>query len=436
MKASLRLSILAILPLLAVMTVTGPAAADRRFPAATQIAFDPHDARTAYVRTTFGLVATHDDGNTWGWICEAASGPATPDPSWVVTPKGTLVGNTAEGLQVSRDGGCSFTIVAGPSTQALVDLTTRPDGTILGVTSSADRGAKGAENHIVVSSDDGKTFSVFGGPIDPTLSIKTLRVSPADAARLYLSGVRGEGEKRTAAVMASYDAGMSWVERTFELAAGESAPLLGAVDPKNPDRVYLRTAGDVDTRARLMVTDDGGKTWRKLFEANASGVLGFALAEDGGQVFVGTKDGVSYALTTTLAFAKGSSAEASCLATTPNRLWACSNEKSGFFVGASTNGGRSLDAKLRLEDLKGPLACSPESDVTKKCAPAWPAQRNDLGLPDPDEKVRTRDPGAPTLRGRGGPRTQSTRSTLRGVSAIVLVGMAAYYALKRLRRRR
>jgi hypothetical protein len=411
-----------------------PASAAGRFPASSAIMFDPHDAKTAYVRTTFGLLATHDGCDSWGWICDKAIGlSGAEDPAYVVTPTGALVGNAPGGVAVSRDGGCTFSQVTG---HVLADLAMRTDGEIVGVSSVAGTGMSGTayDDHVVASKNDAQSFDVFGGPIDPTLSLQSIRVAPSDRARLYLSAVRGEGDRRTAALLVSYDGGMSWAERKIELDAGELVPLVAAVDPKSADRVYVRTSGDVDAKSRLLVTEDAGKTWRKVFDAKTQ-LLGFALAEDGSQVFAGAHEGVSYAPTTSFAFTKGSSAEAQCLALAGDRFWVCSTEKTGFFVGASKNGGRSFDAKMRLEDLKGALECPPESTVAKLCSGDWPKQRQELGLPDPNEKVRTHAPAGPALRGRA-VRTVAGKSKVRAVAGIVLVVLAGYYALKRMRLRR
>ena len=49
-------------------------------------------------------------------------------------------------------------------------------------------------------------------------------------------------------------------------------------------------------------------------------------------------------------------------------VWACSNERNGFFIGESKSGGRSFDARAHLDEIKGPLDCPAESSVGKICA--------------------------------------------------------------------
>jgi photosystem II stability/assembly factor-like uncharacterized protein len=409
--------------------------ASGRFPASSAIVFDPHDAKTIYVRATFGLLVTRDGGDSWRWICDRAIGlSGAEDPTWVVTPKGTLVGATAAGVAVSRDAGCSFSFVGGVGVHLLSDISMRADGEIVGI-SSVKKGEKGAvyDDHVVVSKDDAETFTVSGGPIDPTLHVESIRVAASDPVRLYMSASRGDDETKTAAFLASYDGGMSWAERKLDLVGGETAALIAGVDQKNADRVYVRTTASVDGHARLLVTEDAGKTWKKIFDAPGT-VLGVALAEDGSRVFAGAREGAASSPTNAFAFTKGSSAEIQCLAMSGSVLWACSTERSGFFVGTSRSGGKSFDAKLRLDEIKGPLDCPAESNVGKTCTVEWPKLRRDLGLPEAGDKPRNVDPGGPALRGRT-QRAGRSRSSFAAVAGIAFVGFAAYHILKRLRRR-
>lgn len=428
-----------VLVALVVGLLAAPAArANGRFPASNAVVFDPHDAKTVLVRATFGLLVTRDGGGSWRWICERAIGfSGMEDPTYVVTPKGTLVGGTFSGIAVSRDGGCSFAFAGGANTHVLSDLAMRPDGGIVGVTSVYAKAGDGGslyDNHLVVSKDDAQSFAVVGGPIDPTLLVESVEVTESDPVRLYMSAVRGEGAARTAAFLVSYDGGMSWIERRFDLVGGETAPFIANVDPKNADRVYVRTAGPVDARTRLLVTDDAGKSWRKVLDS-ASPLLGFALSADGGRVFAGAREGVWSGPTDTFALTKGSSAEVQCLGVAGATLWACSTERSGFVVGASRSGGRSFDAKLHLEDIEGPLECPPSSSVAEQCVAEWPKLRRELGLPEVGEVRRGGAPSGPALRGRS-ERAGRSRGGVAAGAVVALVVLAGYALLKRLRRGR
>lgn len=407
--------------------------ANGRFPASNAVIFDPHDDKTIYVRVTFGLLATHDGGQTWHWICERAVGfNGVEDPTYVVTPKGTVVGGTFSGIAVSRDGGCNWAFAGGSGSELVSDLAMRTDGTIVGIKSTY-RKPNEYDNRVLVSKDDAQTFAPLGAAMDPTLLLESIEVADADPVRLYASAVRGEGKERAAVFLVSYNDGMSWVERPLELAEGETAAFIANVDPKKADRVYVRTAGEA--KSRLLVTDDAGKAWRKVFDS-PSPILGFALSPDGGKVFVGAKEGVQIAPTDTFAFAKGSATETQCLGTKGEELWSCSTERSGFFVGRSKTGGRSFNAMVHLDEIKGPLECKAESSVGKQCVADWAKQRRELGLPDPSDQGKSADPGAPTLRGSGTQVKRRGPSPLAAVFGIAAVSFIGYEILKRLRRGR
>lgn len=430
--------LLAVLLFAGVLGIEARAHANGRFPASNAVFFDPRDPRVIWVRATFGLLVTRDGGENWHWICEKAIGfSGQEDPTYVVTPKGTLVGGTFSGIAVSRDNGCNFAF-AGPGTHIVSDLAMRPDGSLVGITSAYQKaGPNGSlyDNHVLVSTDDAQTFTVTGGPIDPTLIIESIEVTPSDPARLYMSAVRGEGEKRTAAFLVSYDAGLTWVERKFDLLPGELQPYIAITDPKNADRVYLRTNGAADAQTRLLVTDDAGKTWKKIYDS-PSPILGFALLDDGSRVYAGNREGLVSAPTDKLVFDKGARNELQCLGAQGTTLWACSTERSGFFVGISKGGGRGFDAKLHLDGIKGPLDCMPGTSVVKECTSEWPKLRRELGLPDPDDKPR-KIGGGPAMHGNSAPPT--TRRQQLGFAGLCAIGMfviVGYYIMKRVRRRR
>jgi photosystem II stability/assembly factor-like uncharacterized protein len=409
-----------------------PALATGRLPAGRTVLFDPRDPKTVYVPTTFGVLVSRDGGESWRWICERAIGIQAGDEArWVVTPKGTLVGATSAGVAVSRDGGCTFGFAGGPGVHVLSDLALRTSGEIVGVSSVAHEGLV-YDDHLVVSKDDAQSFVVEGGPIDSTLHLESIAVAESDPARLYVAGARGEGDARMAALLVSSNGGLSWVERKLELAKGETGAAVAAVDPKSADRVYVRTTALGDGRTRLLVTSDAGKTWKKILDTPS--ILGFVLAPDGAKVFAGSREGIASSPTGAFSFTRGSHAEIQCLAHSGTALWACSTDRGGFFVGVSRNGGASFEAKLHLDEIKGPLECSAESAVAKRCAADWPKLRAELGLPE-QETQASGAPSGPAFRGRA-TRTGRGRSPMAAAAAITIFGLAGYSILKRLRRGR
>ena len=87
------------------------AMANGRPPVTNGVYFQARTMRSSlYVRTTFGLLVSHDDGCSFRWVCEQNIGyGGTFDPKYAIATDGTIFATTFTGLRVSRDGGCSFT---------------------------------------------------------------------------------------------------------------------------------------------------------------------------------------------------------------------------------------------------------------------------------------------------------------------------------------
>ena len=56
------------------------------------------DPSLLLLRTTFGMLVSHDAGKTWDWICESAAGyGGTQDPSIAILSGGHFVAGIYEG---------------------------------------------------------------------------------------------------------------------------------------------------------------------------------------------------------------------------------------------------------------------------------------------------------------------------------------------------
>ena len=90
--------------------------ASARTPLTNGVFLRPGDDHSLYVRTTFGLLISHDDGCTFRWVCEKDVGYGGEfDPKYAIATDGTIFATTFTGLRVRRDGGCSWvTATAGP----------------------------------------------------------------------------------------------------------------------------------------------------------------------------------------------------------------------------------------------------------------------------------------------------------------------------------
>jgi photosystem II stability/assembly factor-like uncharacterized protein len=369
------------------LSLSVPAAANGRFPASNQLVFSPSDQNLMVLRTSYGLLPSHDNGSSWGYICEDALGLGTvavEDPSVGLTANNSLIAGVSVGLNVSTDVGCNWNCQGGPLLAApIADIAVRPDtpASAVAITRQyvqTDAAQEQTLSQIYETTDNGSTWSPIGTPIDPTIIVQTLDVTKGDPNRIYVSGTRSFGSNKTAVLLVSTDKGNTWTPLTLPAAqydpSTEDSIYIGAIDPSNADTVYMRSSGLVTGgQSRLTVVTNASSakptfTTARIFdvEAGFSGestgeLLGLALSSDGSKVYVGTKeDGLWMASASDLKFTKKHDMVVQCLATRGTELWACSAEVSGFILGVSTDDGTTFTSKLPLLGaLTGPIACAP-----------------------------------------------------------------------------
>jgi hypothetical protein len=411
-----------------------------------------------HLRTTFGLITSSDRGKNWDWVCERTIGLAgVEDPMFSLTPDGTVISSTFQGLALSHDHSCNYAFAGGALKDLVfIDLTSRPStpGTVVAFASSYDgqddAGLIFFKSTLFETKDEGKTFAALGPSFDPALLGETVDVTASDPDRIYVSAIRNPGTAAVGFLLTSRDHGKTFVESPIAFVGAERAAYIAAVDPTNADRVYVRTAAGSDMPSRLLLSDDAGMTFRTVF-TGLGPLAGFALSPDGKKIFVGgPRDGIRVASTTDFQFVQRSTIEVGCLSLASDGLWACSNEKSGFVVGLSKNEGATFETKLHFCDIRGPLACPAGSTTHTECtlggtasnaSPPWPPQRAILGCgggPDSDAGLDggldgSVNPGDPELMDGGG--GCALRAPSPTPLAAVVAGIAATIALVRRRRR-
>ncbi|MDB4942917.1 MAG: BNR/Asp-box repeat domain protein [Labilithrix sp.] len=434
----------------------GTALANGRFPETNALFFAPSDPDFVLLRTTFGEMISHDRGKTFGWVCEQSVGLAgIEDPMYAITPDDTIVGSTYQGLAVSRDRGCSFAFVGGGLELVFVDVasTRRAPGTVVAFASSyagTDGGTTVYKSQLFETTDQGKTFAPLPYAFPSNVLGETVDVTESDPDRIYVSAIEADaaGNFGHAAIFTSRDHGTTFEELPFPLAGDETAPFIAAVDPRNADRLYVRTAAPAGKKTRLLVSDDAGKTFHTVYDG-AGALQGFAVSDDGTRIWVGgPADGLRTALASDLAVTKISDVEIGCLKSTSEGLWACSTERSGFILGLSTDGGGTFAPRLHFCDITGPLACPAGSSTYQMCSlgnatmnvPPWPGQRASLGcsdVPDGGSSSGAVDagalPDAPSAEDDGG---CALRAPSRSGGVAGALGAMAMIALAALRRRK
>jgi hypothetical protein len=373
-------------------------------PAGHQLVVSPTDPAFFVLETTFGLLASHDAGRTFAWICERSVGygdGGVQDPSIGATPTSLLAG-LREGLARSFDQGCAWDSALGAP---VVDLVVRRDDphTVLALTSKyagiSDAGQNLFATQVFSTHDDGKTWLPQGPAIDPAVEVQTIDVAPGDPQRVYIGGARNDptpdgGALRVAVVLTSSDGGATYLAHTIPLLSPlettNGAAFVSAVDPNHPDRVYVRIGYAVADR--LLVSDDAGATFRTAYQGRGN-LLGFALSTDGTKVFVGGPlDGVLAAAAyptdagPALAFAARFAGAVQCLSWIDGALYACTGEPSNPFrkeLAISTDDGATFASLFHFACMAGPLAC-PGGAIDSACSPGLALLRASIGDCDAD----------------------------------------------------
>ena len=384
---------------IACLAAPATASANGRFPAAGQLALDPADPDVLLVRATYGLLLTRDASTHWSWVCEDVVGyGGYEDPMMSFTADGTILAATFEGLGVSHDTGCDWAFAgSGLAGQYVVDLDLEKGDPSRGVLLVADdAGPEGGTPDYVMqlwqTADSGGTWAQAGVNLPASFFGVTVETAPSDPDRVYASGTLGPPDypAHPGVIERSDDRGATWQPMLIPGSDDANVPYIGAVDPQNPDVVYVRLDGNPTDQ--LVVSQDGGATWTKVFETSVppqgatSPLLGLALSPDGSMVAAGgPNDGLWTAPASTLAFTKASSMSALCLTWSTAGLYGCGDELAdGFTAGVSTDQGKTWTPLLHRAGLCGPLACAADSGVATQCASLWPLNASAFGDPSCD----------------------------------------------------
>lgn len=283
--ASLLIALIALIP--------GVAHANGRAPQTIGIYPKPGEPQTMYLATTFGLLATEDEGCTFRWMCEQSIGyGGTWDPFYAIGSDGTIFATTFEGLRISRDGGCTFETATASLPMSdpnrIADIWI--DALDIGPTGEVWVGTAetGHTNDIFVSMDNGVTFA-SRGMLSPEIWWKSVKVAPSNPATIYITGYQVAGTP-TAYFYRTTNAGMQWTPSPLANVMYASTPVLRvkAIDPTNPDVIYMSSEGaNQGTGDRLYRSSDGGMTWTQVLVA--AGTIHDVVIRDAEHILVATQ---------------------------------------------------------------------------------------------------------------------------------------------------
>ncbi|HEY1340913.1 MAG TPA: glycoside hydrolase, partial [Bryobacteraceae bacterium] len=226
-----------------------------------------------------GVYKSNDAGKTWTHlglregqqIPQIAIDPRNPDRLFVAVLGHPYGPNAERGIYRSTDGGRTFEKVLGKDENTgASDVVIDPanPNTVYAALWEARQGPwengafSGTGGGIFKSTDGGATWHQLTKGLENGVIQANLAIAPSNPRRLYASiataGGGGFGPGGSTGIYRSDDAGESWTRITTDqrpagrIGGGDvSVP---AVDPKNPDTVYV--ASIVTWKST-----DGGKTW-------------------------------------------------------------------------------------------------------------------------------------------------------------------------------
>ena len=369
-----------LLLLSALSIMSSPALANGRFPKSVSVHLQPGNGQSILLATTFGLLVSRDAGGSWAWICEEAVGyGGSYDPDYAVAADGAIFATTFTGLRVSRDGGCTWNAAGGLSEQEyFVEVELAADGSVWAATASA-----GMPNHVYVSTDNGRSFSPRDTGL-PDIWWRSLRVAPSDVQRAYLSGYRvadaqadAGASPPQAAVFRTDDGGGSWSEvdvSSLEMGA-EPWLMVEAVEPRNPDIVYLRSQAAHQSQGDIVYRADIGTGSFAEVLRTRDQVRAFAIRKSGELVVGALIDGVHRSSDRGANWEHSGSPEMCCVAETEQgQLYACGANwaPDNFALGISDDG-VSWQKVMTFAEVGSAHACPSGTLQSDLCAVArWP----------------------------------------------------------------
>ena len=371
--------------------VPAVAVANGRAPLTNGVFLRPGDEHSLYVRTTFGLLISHDDGCTFRWVCEKAIGYGGEfDPKYAVATDGAIFATTFTGLRVSRDNGCTWTTAtAGAS---VTDPGRIADIWIdaIDISSTGEIWVATAEsakpNDVYRSTDNGITFRPMGLS-SAVVWWKSVKVAKSNPQRIYAAGYQVAGTAQVH-LMRSDNGGAMWTEMPLppNVLYGSTPTIhVLAVDPADPDHLYIRSleanppAGD-----RIYRSHDGGVTFTEV--AVTTDLVRDIVIRSNGSALIATINGGTFeSKAATGEFARIGKTVSISQDLRPPRLGCLAQKPDGTLVGCGANWGPDYMAVGRASDplawqklfrfveLVGPNTCAAGTTNAELCDPLWPA---------------------------------------------------------------
>lgn len=329
----------------------------------SELVVDPSNEQHLALRSTFGLMLSQDGGKSWDFRCKVGIGQGRAEPALALLNGGTIALGTTNGVMTGDPSGCDFTRAAGIS-ENVTDVIAEPriKGGALAISASFDN----RSSQLWRSDDGGRSFVAVGQRLDHFTAL-SLGVSAASSTRVYLTGLLWGASVR-GAFARSEDGGKTFALTPLEGSDSGTQPFIAAIDPAQPDKLYLRFTGLPGT---LRESGDAGRTFHEILSLPGP-IQGFSLSPAGDQLFASSLEaGQFVAARDHLSFEKIACTGLPCLAATNDGLLGCGERsRHGFIVGRSSDRGQSFTPLLDTPCLTAP-SCAPNTSVGAACAEPW-----------------------------------------------------------------
>lgn len=381
--------------------------------------------------SNFGLLVS-TDGTNFHWICEAVTG--TNASLYQVGPDGTAYAVSSDGLKRGGDGYCAWDHAGGSLADAAVaDVFPDPSNAshVLALARPINPDNSFGPLGLYESNDGARTFGAPLFTAQTNEDLTGVEVARTDRNILYVTLVQ-VGSTLHPYVVRSTDGGANWERIDAQPTLGNKRIRLAAVDPVNPQRLYLRVtdvanSSDPDT---LAISDDGGASFRIPTRPDGSPLAlifpmtAFLRRADGGlligigysvstPVFISTDDGRTFSPVTRAPHVRG-------LAERDGVIYAATNDQQdGFALAISTDGGLTWQPKLGFDQICGPLQCGGIPDT---CASTWDYVRLTVGVPmDACKEAADAGTGNPPPTKKGCGCAQGGLAEVAGLGALLFV---------------
>ena len=252
------------------------AAADGAFPDSMNVLVPAGRPGEIVLATNFGIITSEDGGASWAWSCEQDQRGSRGLYQHGAPDRLRLFALDAAGLVFTDDGGCSWGVAAGGGLAASVVTDAFPDPVdpmrVLAVVAPMPY-------RLLESADAGSTFGTLRYTAASGVSISSVEIARSDPRTVYLVTLTS-GSTFVTKLLRSTDGGTSWKEQDVSGAVGSGSARIIAIDPNDPMRVFLRFNADTGDN-KLVITEDGGATFKAPLEIAGGVMSGFVLMASG-----------------------------------------------------------------------------------------------------------------------------------------------------------